>query len=134
MLKPNRRIGAAGAGLLVAVCVGCSPTRPSGATEGVTVYEHPRYGGDARRLAADERDLKDLRGPCGTSAYTSGWWDDCISSIRVQAGWSATIYEDPNFRGGSRTITADTPDLDRVSGPCGDDWENCISSIRVFRP
>ena len=129
MLKPSRRSSVAGVGLLVAVCVGCSPTRPSGASEGVTVYEHPRYGGDARRLAADERDLKDLRGPCGTSM----WWDDCISSIRVPDGWSATIYEDPNFRGGSLTISADTPDLERVSGPCGDDWENCISSIRVFR-
>ena len=69
-------------------------------------------------------------GPC--SDYR--WWDDCISSIKVPEGWRATIYEDPNFRGGSLTITADIPDLDRVMGPCNGDWENCISSIRIFRP
>ena len=130
MLKANGLVLAASMGLFSAVCDGCSPTRPSGASEGVTVYQHPNYGGGARRLAADERDLKDVVGPCSDNR----WWDDCISSIRVPEGWRATIYEDPNFRGGSLTITADIPDLDRVMGPCNGDWENCISSIRIFRP
>ena len=130
MLNPTRLVRTASIGLLFAGSVGCSPTRPSGAGEGITVYQHPNYGGDARRLGADERDLKDVVGPC--SDYR--WWDDCISSIKVPEGWRATIYEDPNFRGGSLTITADIPDLDRMMGPCNGDWENCISSIRIFRP
>ena len=117
-------------GCVLGVSAGCSPTGPTGSSEGVTIYEHPNYGGAARRFATDVRDLDDVRGPCSDQ----GWWDDCISSIRVPPGWSAIIYEDPNYRGGSLTVTADIPDLEHVMGPCGDDWENCISSIRVVRP
>jgi len=124
-----RLLRAAAVAVLALAVAACSPTGPSGAADGATIYEHPNYGGDARRLGADERDLKDVRGPCGER-----WWDDCVSSIRVPQGWNVTIYEDPNFRGGSLTITSDVPDLDRVNGPCSGDWENCVSSIRVSRP
>lgn len=114
-------------GLLIAGCAGCSPTEPSGASDGVTIYQHPNYRGDSRRFAGDERDLKAVVGCSG------GSWDDCISSMRIPEGWQATVYEDPNYRGGFSTFTSDVPDLDRVMGPCSGDWENCISSIRVSR-
>lgn len=126
----SQRVLAVAIGFLLVGGAGCSPTGPSGASEGVTIYEHPNYGGAARRLGADERDLKDVVGPCASQL----WWDDCISSIRVPQGWSATIYEHPNYRGGSLTVTSDIPDLDRVMGPCSGDWENCVSSLRVLRP
>jgi hypothetical protein len=32
------------------------------------------------------------------------------------------------------TLTADTPDLERIAGPCGNDWDDCIDSIRVRPP
>jgi len=123
-----------GAWVIVAVIVvvlqSCSPTVPAGAEIGVTVYELSNYQGQARRLGADERDFDDVVGPCG-----SGNWDDCISSIRVPAGWQAILYEHPDFDGRSLTLTSDMDDLRResISGwnGCGGDWENCASSIRV---
>lgn len=115
--------------LLVGFAPGCSPTEPTGAAEGVTIYERAGYQGQARRLGADERDLDDVSGPCG------GDWDDCISSIRVPEGWQVVIYEDPDFQGPSNSVTSDIRDLAdyRVSGwnTCGGVWDNCISSIRV---
>ena len=130
MRRVPQFVRAAAFGLVLVVSAGCSPTGPTGPSEGVTIYQHPNYGGAARRLATDVRDLDDVSGPCSDQS----WWDDCISSIQVPPGWSAIIYEDPDYRGGSLTVTSDIPDLDRVMGPCGDDWENCISSIRVVRP
>lgn len=127
MLRISCLVRIAAIGLLTTDCVGCSPTRPSGSSEGVTIYEHPNYRGDSRTVGADERDLEDVVRSPDIS------WDDCISSIRVPEGWQATIYEHPDYRGGSSTITSDIPDLDRVMGPCSGDWENCISSIRVSR-
>jgi len=41
------------------------------------------------------------------------------------------VYEDDNYRGQSLTITSDIPDLDDVRGPGGNDWDDCITSIRV---
>jgi len=99
----------------------------------VTVYQHPHDRGDAWTFGADERDLEDVVGPCQVFEGR-GSWDDCISSIRVPEGWRATVYEHPNYRGESLTVTSDIPDLDDVRGPCGNDWDDCISSIRVFRP
>jgi hypothetical protein len=55
-------VRAAATASLIAGCLGCSPTEPSGASDGVTIYQHPNYGGDSRRVAADERDLKDTVG------------------------------------------------------------------------
>ncbi len=46
-----------------------------------------------------------------------------------------TVYQDPEFRGGSRALMGDVADLDDLSGPCGagagSDWDDCISSIKV---
>ncbi len=108
----------------LAACSG--PTNPSGSLEGVTIFEHTNFDGIARTFGADERDFLALGGPCMT-------WDNCASSIRVQPGWSATIYEDPNFLGAALVITSDLPNLHNVRGPCGDEWDDCISSIRVVR-
>lgn len=117
-------------GLLIAgLSPGCSPTEPTGSTEGVTVYETAGYQGQSRRLGADERDLDDVVGPCGNNT-----WDDCISSIRVPAGWQAILYEHPDFEGRSLTVTSDINDLifENMNGlvTCGS-WDDCASSVRV---
>ena len=121
--RPLVRIGIAVSCL--AACGG--PTYPSGALEGITIYEHTDYGGSARTIGADERDFLALGGPCMT-------WDNCVSSIKVSPGWSGTIYEDPNFLGAALVVTTDLPNLHDVRGPCGDEWDDCISSIRTVRP
>ena len=54
--------------------------------------------------------------------------------MRVAPGWEATVFEHDFYRGDSLEVTMDIPDLDDVSGPCGGDWDDCISSIRVREP
>jgi hypothetical protein len=122
--------------LLVAGCQ--SPSSPSTLTEGVVVYADPNFRGQSNRFTADVFDLDDMKGGCielgGLGVLIKDDWDDCISSIRIAPGWSATVYEDPGFRGLSMTITSDVADLETVLGPCGNDWDDCVSSIRVSRP
>ena len=100
---------------------------------GVTVYEHPDFGGDSRTFDGPAFDLDDLRGPCFGFVDNFGDWDDCISSIRVPSGWEAVVFEHDEYEGESLTVTSDIRDLDDVRGPCGNDWDDCISSLRVRR-
>jgi hypothetical protein len=50
---------------------------------------------------------------------------------------TARLYaEDDHYEGESLVITSDAPNLKRLPGPCGDDgddWDDCVSSIRVSR-
>lgn len=50
-------------------------------------------------------------------------------------GATVVIYQDTNFRGDSRAVVTDAPDLDDLPGcgGAGADWDDCISSIRVPR-
>lgn len=43
------------------------------------------------------------------------------------------IYADTNFRGNSRVMLGNVPDLDQLPGcgGAGADWDDCISSIHV---
>ena len=54
-----------------------------------------------------------------------------MSSLRVFSGWSVTLYEDKEFEGRRVTVTADTPDLGALSGPCDRTFNDCVSSLRV---
>ena len=126
-----------GAALLLGACGG-SPTAPSPADAGpgVTIYADPRFRGLSEILFKDIEDLDDLHNGCSKGATAFGVtvnFDDCISSIRVPPGLTVTVYEDPRYRGASVTFTSDITDLDDVRGPCGGDWDDCISSIRVSR-
>lgn len=126
--------------VMVVICasgllsVACDDDNPVGPEDGITVYEDPDYRGDSRRFDGNEFDLEEVRGPCGFAVPgADGDWDDCISSIRVPAGWEVTIFEDPDYRGEARTFFNDVFDLEFEPGPCGDDWDDCISSIQVRR-
>jgi hypothetical protein len=113
------------------VALGCSddgPTAPTGSTP--VIYQNTDYRGDSRVLPASVPDLDALPGCGGAGAD----WNDCISSIRIPAGWSLTVYEQDNYVGTSTILTADVPDLERIPGPCGNDWDDCISSIQVRQP
>jgi Peptidase inhibitor family I36 len=48
-------------------------------------------------------------------------------------GATIVIYQDTNFRGDSRAVASNAPDLDDLPGcgGAGADWDDCISSIRV---
>jgi hypothetical protein len=45
----------------------------------------------------------------------------------------ATLYGDRNFRGATLQIVEDVRDVDALSGPCSGSYNDCISSIRVYR-
>jgi hypothetical protein len=77
--------------------------------------------------------LGKVEGPCGAAEGGLGTWNDCISSVRVLPGWSARIYEDKNYRGAVLDVNADILDLSGVHGSCSDSFNDCISSIKVFR-
>jgi hypothetical protein len=94
---------------------------------GVTIYEHTDFGGDSRVLVSDVRDLSDLEGPCGNG---NGNWSGCMSSIQLPSGWTATLYERPDFEGESLAVTSSISNLSHFPG-CNADWDNCAQSIRV---
>jgi hypothetical protein len=58
---------------------------PTPLTEGVALYEHPRFEGASVVLTADVQDLDDLEDGCFKSGGLSPDvnWDDFVSSIRV---------------------------------------------------
>ena len=115
------------------IACGGNPTQPS-PTSGVTVYQHPNYGGDSFMFVNDFPDFNALRGPCeiqGPFALVpTASWKNCVSSVKITAGWTAIGFE-RDYAGQELTITSDIRDLDDVGGPCGGDWDDCILSIRV---
>lgn len=120
---------------LLGACNGDGPTQPS-RTGGVTLYQHPDYGGASYMLVRDEENLDSERGPCpATNDPDSGLsWDECVSSIRVAEGWQAVVFERDDFGGRSRTFTASVANLaDEPEGPdsCNEGWNDCISSLQV---
>src|SRR5204863_2275889 len=68
------------------------------------------------------------------TADTHYFWKNCISSIRVAAGWKATLYVDTNFRGKSVEISVDVSNLQLVPGDCDHGgFNDCIESIKIAR-
>lgn len=124
------------AALSIALFVVAACDGHTGPSDGITVHEHPDFGGDSRTFDGNAFDLDDIRGPClGLfDAVTEGSWDDCISSIEVSPGWEVTVFEHDEYEGESLTLTRGVLDLDDVRGPCGGDWDDCISSLQVRAP
>jgi hypothetical protein len=80
------------------------------------------------------RDLEKVEGPCSRGEEgEKPTWHDCVSSVRVAPGWTVTLFRDKEFGGRSVTLTADTPNLDRLPGPCDGTFNDCVSSLRVRR-
>ena len=99
------------------------------------MYENLNYGGASEPLNRDIGNLESLEGPCDKIILDElePIWGDCISSLRVNPGWTATLYQDDSYRGQSFTITADTPNLTTVPGPCRSSFNDCVSSIRISK-
>lgn len=130
---------------LLSACDGDNPAEPSPTedspaesppTGGVTLYEHPDYRGASYMLTRDEENLDSERGPCiATDDPTARSWDECVSSIAITDGWQAEVFEHPEYRGLSRTFTADVANLraetEDAPDSCDGGWNDCISSLRV---
>jgi Peptidase inhibitor family I36 len=124
--------------LLLTLLVGCgsvSALGPTPADEGIVIYPHASFIGPAQGINVDVPNLGKVQGPCSTGAEGEvPSWNDCVSSVRVLPGWTATLYEDPDYKGRSMRLTGDAPDLTALGGPCKNStFNDCVSSIRVAR-
>ena len=140
---PSRCAAAIACGFVLVLFSGCQkslPTAPSELAAGIIVYEHANFLGASAHLTEDISDLRDFKGPCveyetiaGTPSF-SDVWNDCISSVRVAPGWSATLYRDTGYRDDSISITEDVANLQVVTHNCPKGGLNdCVSSVRVRR-
>jgi hypothetical protein len=131
--------------VLASVCQKSLPTGPSDLAEGLIVYEDDQFRGKTAHITSDIPDLEVFDGPCvkqeiitlpggGTTQSRRFNWDNCISSVRVAPGWRAILYADDDYRGDRVEVNADLSDLKSVAGSCEQGLNDCISSIRVFRP
>lgn len=69
---------------------------------GITLYEHPDFGGVSESFEDDVRDLRGTRiGP------------DRASSVEIDRGCEAILYEHPDFQGRSTVVTGSITDLNR---------------------
>ena len=128
---------------ILTLSAGCAeklPTAPSELATGIVVYEHANFRGASAHITADIPDLRDFDGPCEHSSSTSTGssyyydWNDCISSVRVAPGWSATLFRGPDYRDDAITLTEDLSDLATVAHDCSARGLNdCVTSIRVRR-
>lgn len=122
----------------VLVCLTCTdpldPLGPTPAGEGITIYIHASFAGTAQDVNVDVPDLAKVEGPCSSGEEGAPpTWSDCISSIKVLDGWTATLYRDRDFKGRSVTIASDEPNLRELPGPCNGSFNDCVSSIRISR-
>src|SRR3990170_3084807 len=99
------------------------PTAPFG--QGVSLYPDSLYRGKIVTIDGGVSDLSRLRGPRAGPDDEPSHFEDCISSLRIPAGWSATLFRDRKFGGASVTYTEDVPDLDVVAGPCRPGFNHC---------
>src|SRR4029450_6808579 len=107
---------------------------PTPAGEGITIYLHADYAGPSQAINRDLSDLEKVEGPCTHGGEgEKPTWSDCMSSVRVEPGWSVTLYRDDDFKGRSVTLTADTPNLKMLPGPCDGSFNDCVSSMRVTK-
>ena len=98
------------------------------------IFLHADFLGASQALNVDVQDLTRIQGPCSSGAEGEvPSWGKCVSSVRVLPGWSATFYRDEDFKGRSITLTADTPKLQNLPGPCDGSFNDCVTSIRVTR-
>lgn len=107
------------------------PTPPE---QGIVIFIHADFAGSSQAVDVDVWDLNRTQGPCSTGAEgEEPSWRECVSSIRVFPGWSATLYRDEDFEGRSVTITSDVLNLRSLPGPCDGSFNDCVRSLQVRR-
>lgn len=119
----------------IAGCGSIPALGPTPSDQGIVIYVHADFAGPAQALNVDVPDLAKVQGSCSSGAEGEvPTWADCISSVKVLPGWTATLYRDAKYKGASVIVTSDTPNLRDLSGPCDkNSFNDCVSSIRVAR-
>jgi len=89
---------------------------------GIIIYRHADFRGASLFIPAGQR-IQDLN--------QSGW-NDKISSIELVGGARAVVYEHAYFRGATTWLRRDVEDLIHLRQGIPGDWNDKISSIKVF--
>ena len=120
---------------VLAACESVMSLAPTPPGEGIVIFLNVDFGGPSQALNVDVPDLGKVEGACSKGGEgETPTWSDCISSVRVNPGWAATLYRDKDYKGASVMVTADTPNLRDLRGACNkDSFNDCVSSIRVAR-
>lgn len=100
---------------LLLVLAACGLAFPAAAQGGVTLFEHPDFGGANQSFSADVARLS------GTAIG-----NDRASSVRVAPGCTVTLYRDTDFRGRATVLRGDAQ---RLAGT--DVGDDAVSSLRV---
>ena len=140
-MSSRRRLLALALLVGIAACQDSLPTAPSDLQSGLIIYEHANYRGESAHITESVNDLADYEGPCvytetssDGSTSSSESWNDCVSSVRVAPGWTATLYRDRSYDGDKLDVTGEIPNLQLSPGDCDHDgFNDCTTSIRVFR-
>ena len=134
-LRPATLAGALAAITLIGACSDrLEILGPTPAGEGITIYIHANSAGSSQSINVDVHDLDRVEGPCARGEDGGPpTWSDCISSVQIAPGWTATFYEDRDYKGRSVALSADVMDLRTLAGPCDGNFNDCVSSIRVSR-
>ncbi|OBZ16443.1 Vps62-related protein [Bacillus sp. FJAT-26390] len=80
----------------------------------VTAYSNSPYGGLEQAFGVGDHDWAELQGGVG---------NDSISSIRIAPGYKVTLYQNANFSGGTKVLTADAIYVG--------DFNDDVSSLKV---
>jgi hypothetical protein len=100
---------------LLALAVAGGFAQPAAAQGGVTLFEHPDYGGASQSFTGDVARL-------GVTQVGN----DRVSSVRVAPGCVATLYRDADFRGRATVLRGDVRHL--AGSDVGNDT---ASSLRI---
>lgn len=84
----------------------------------------------------------DYAGPDVCFVTQAGWfnasgcgpgWENQVSSLKLQAGWSARVYRDPDLGGPSVCYTLSDPDLANDFFDATTPVDNQLSSVKVYQ-
>jgi hypothetical protein len=136
-MSPGLRVACVAALAVLLPACGAQPQilGPTALNEGVVIYIHSGFRGSSQAVAADVPNLSKVEGPCasGDEDSQSLSWDNCVSSIRVMPGWGATLYKDRDYKGTTVELLADEENLSTIRGSCDSTFNDCVSSLKVYR-
>jgi hypothetical protein len=136
-MSPGLRVASFAALALLLPACGAQPQilGPTALDEGIVIFIHSGYRGSSQAVAMDVPNLSRVEGPCasGDEESTTLSWDDCVSSIRVMPGWGATLYKDRDYKGTTIELLADAENLTAIRGSCDGTFNDCVSSLKVYR-
>ncbi len=90
----------------------------------IQLYTEPNYGGGSYCYGDNAGNYMSLDGCSG--------FNDAVTSILLQSGWSVRVFKDVNLGGSSRCLTGSDTDLSNNTFEDGTNLDNAISSFSLY--